>query len=157
MIYQNLGADFHMPKSGYRSEKGPVFSLAWFHTRLLVSLAISQSLCLSVYNFSQKRLVRFCWFFSIMLEVSNRQKLTKSDFLGKFYLAMYFPKGVKNCPLRGFILFFDKSYHLIFLEIVKNERRYCYLFWNSNMLSGKILALELQPKILLYNHIGWYF
>ena len=27
MIYQNLGADFRAPKSGYRSQKGRVFSL----------------------------------------------------------------------------------------------------------------------------------
>ena len=95
-----------MPKSGYRSEKGPVFSLAWFHTRLLVSLAISQSLCLSVYNFSQKRLVRFCWFFSIMLEVSNRQKLTKPDFFRKILFGHVLSKRGQKLSLEGIYLIF---------------------------------------------------
>ena len=61
----------------------------------------------------------------MILAIINFKKIDKPDLLGKFPFSHIWAnrasKWAKNGPKRGFI-FFDKTFHLIVLEIVENER-----------------------------------
>ena len=75
--------------------------------------------------------------------------MNKPDLLGKFPFSHIWangaPKWAKNGPKRGFILFFDKTCHLILLKTVEDER---LLHGSSSPISNKILFLGLLPKML---------
>ena len=62
----------------------------------------------------------------MMLVINNFKKMNERDLLGKFQFSHIWANGAskwaKNGPKRGFILFFDKTYHLILLKIVEDER-----------------------------------
>ena len=62
----------------------------------------------------------------MMLAINNFKKMNESNLLGKFPFSHIWANGAskwaKNDPKRGFILFFDKTCHLILLKIVEDER-----------------------------------
>ena len=82
-------------------------------------------------------------------------KTDKTRFFGKFSFRHIWAKLTKNRPKRDFILFLLKNIcHLIFQKIVQNERLPCYLFSSTNLISGRILVLEILHKILQSNQIA---
>ena len=61
-----------------------------------------------------------------MLAINNSKKMNQQDLLGKFPFSHIWANGTskwaKDGPKSGFILFFDKTCHLILLKIVENGR-----------------------------------
>lgn len=114
---------YHCLKLIYKDRM--LLDLSWFHNHLLVCLAVSWSLRLPVNSFSQKRLIRFLWFFCIMLEINNRQKL----------FGYIFSKRGQKWPIRGIYLIFWEN---LLFDISRNSRE-----WRIKIL----FVFELKPHI----------
>ena len=110
-----------------------------------VCLSVCLSVCLFII-FLRNRLLNFL-IFGMMLGV-NFQKLIELDFWWKFIIWSYLDtRGQKWRKMR--FRNFDKKCLFVFLKVVEKERLWCYLFPNSNPLSGKILFLSYCPKTLI--------
>ena len=103
----------------------------------------------------QRPLITFFWLsaWCLLPIIVNKWK---SGIFRKIFIRPYLRKLGQKFPKKYFILFFDKSCHLIFVKVAVIKRLYCY-FFNLNTISGKILALKLSTKIFLSNQIAGFF
>ena len=122
------------------SQKGPINSC--------LSTYASRRLCVRLFKISDawKLLISFFFLHLAQWYLLRIKKTCRNRILKKMLFCPKMGKMGSKWTANDVFCIFWKIL-LFFLEIILNEKSYCYLYFTRNSLSGKILVSELCAKI----------